>query len=93
MIPSKTEKGRNMGGCTQKGSPNWSRGSEQALECSGKDGYTVKKLIALLLVAVFVSTSIVGCGGGETKTTTKTSTPPAGGGAGGAGGGATPPGK
>jgi hypothetical protein len=43
----------------------------------------VKKLIALLLVAVFVSTGIVGCGG-ETKTTTKTSTP--GGGTGAPGG-------
>jgi hypothetical protein len=52
----------------------------------------VKKLIALLLVAVFVSTSIVGCGGGETKSTaTKTSPPSGAGGAGGAGG-ATPPG-
>ena len=49
----------------------------------------MKKLIALFLVAVFVSTSIVGCGTGETKTTTKTTTPPAGGGG---GGGATPPG-
>jgi hypothetical protein len=91
MIPSKTEKGRDMGGSTQGGSPNWSRGSEQALEYSGKDGYTVKKLIALLLVAVFVTTGIVGCGGGETKTTTKGSTPPAGGG--GAPGGGAPPGK
>jgi hypothetical protein len=47
----------------------------------------VKKLIALLLVAVFVSTGIVGCGSGETKTTTKSSTTP-----GGTGGGTTPPG-
>jgi len=55
----------------------------------------VKKLIALLLVAVFVSTSIVGCGSGETKTTTKTggATPGAGGGATPGGGGTTPPGK
>jgi hypothetical protein len=90
MIPSKTEKGRDKGGCTQRRSPNWSRGSQQALEYSGKDGITVKKLIALLLVAVFVSTGIVGCGGGETKSTTKTSTPGTGGAGGGAPGGAKP---
>jgi hypothetical protein len=42
-----------------------------------KDGYTVKKLIALLLVAVFVSVGVVGCGGGDTKPTSKPSTPPA----------------
>jgi hypothetical protein len=51
----------------------------------------VKKLIALLLVAVFLSTGLVGCGGGETKTTT---TKPAGTGAPGPGGApSTPPGK
>ena len=62
-----------------KGDPlNRSRGSVQALEHSGKDGYTVKKLIALLLVAVFVSTSIVGCGG-ETKSTAPSKAPGAGG--------------
>jgi hypothetical protein len=81
MIPSKTEKGRDMGGCTQRRSPNWSWGSEQALEYSGKDGSTVKKLIALLLVAVFITTGIVGCGSGETKATTKTTTTPGTGGA------------
>ncbi len=53
----------------------------------------MKKLIALLLVAVFVSTGLVGCGSGETKATTKTTTTPGAGGAGGAGGGSTPPGK
>ncbi len=44
----------------------------------------MKKLIALLLVAVFISTGIVGCGSGETKSTKTTTTPPAG--------GSTPPG-
>jgi hypothetical protein len=58
---------------------------------TGKDGYTVKKLIALLLVAVFVSTGIVGCGGTETKATPKTGTGTGTGG--GTGGGTTPPGK
>jgi hypothetical protein len=61
-----------------------SRGSKQPHEKSGKDGYTVKKLIALLLAVVFVSTSIVGCGG-ETKSTT-------GGGAKTGTGGGAPPG-
>jgi hypothetical protein len=56
------------------------------LRISGKDGYTVKKLIALLLVVAFVSVGIVGCGG-DTKPTAggakPTSGAPSGGGAGG----------
>lgn len=54
-----------------------SRGSNQPHEKSGKDGYTVKKLIALFLAVVFVSASVVGCGG-ETKST-GTAKPGAGG--------------
>jgi hypothetical protein len=52
---------------------------------TGKDGYTVKKLIALLLVTAFLTAGLAGCGSGETKTTTKATTPPAG-------SGTTPPG-
>jgi hypothetical protein len=50
----------------------------------------VKKLIALLLVAVFVSTGIVGCGGDTKPTGTKPPTAPPGGGGGPPGGGAPP---
>ncbi len=44
------------------------------IDC-GKDGSTVKKLIALLLVAAFVTIGAVGCGSGDTKPTTKPATP------------------
>lgn len=63
------------------GSPKCLGGSKQSDEKSGKDGYTVKKLIALMLVVVFLSVSVVGCGG-DTKPSTPakggTGTPPAG---------------
>ena len=53
--------------------PPWStpwvsRGVEKIAREIGKDGLTVKKLIALLLVVAFVCAGTVGCG--ETKTTT-----------------------
>ncbi len=43
----------------------------------GKDGYTVKKLIALFLAVAFVCGTI-GCGSPTTPAKTGTTTPPAG---------------
>jgi hypothetical protein len=53
-----------------------------------KDGHTVKKLMALLLVVAFVCAGTVGCGGSSSPA----KAPPTGGagGAGGAGGGGAP---
>ena len=60
-------------------------GGEETAREIGKDGLTVKKLIALFLVVAFVCASTVGCG--ETKPTA-TGAPPK---AGGADTGKTPP--
>lgn len=62
MILSKTEKRRDVGGFTQ-GDPLIGYGDRNyRLNDERKDGYTVKKLIALLVVVVVVSAGIVGCG-------------------------------
>jgi hypothetical protein len=52
------------GGCTELNGP------------CGKDGFTVKKLIALLLVVAFLCVGTVGCTS-STTTTTKPATTPA----------------
>jgi hypothetical protein len=49
----------------------WEIRESGVTELQGKDGTTVKKLLALVLVAGFAASTLVGCGGGETKTTTK----------------------
>ncbi len=64
-------------------------GIEGTNDKSGKDGYTVKKLIALLLVVAFVCSATVGCGGGTTPAA-KPAPSPGAPGAPGAGGGKTP---